>query len=259
MKRILLCIILIGTLSTTQAQTASPDHQSVDSTTAIRVIDNYLSLIDFNDILKDSMLCAVSHIIDRSHPKDTMTVYHWYMKGRRLRIEMWQEGQLSEGYYSDGKSLFRIFRSGVREWADVQQDQFYDYTMPHDIRGALYDWRSKGAEPRYAGTATFEGHDVHRVFVTSPGIFDRYYYFEKNSGLLFMLTEEDRVYGDAKRFKNAQRVDWRAWHEFTPLNGVLFPSIESYQYNNSQVVLIFRQYHFEPIQETLFTEDFHLM
>ena len=68
-----------------------------------------------------------------------MTIYHWYAKDRQLRIEMWQNGELQEGFYSDGKEFFRMFRPNTRDWAIVSQDNFYDYTIPHDIRGALYD------------------------------------------------------------------------------------------------------------------------
>jgi len=260
MKKILYTILLTCLLVPLQAQTpAETPSTEGDSIKAAKIINNYLSYIDFNHILKDSMLCVTSYVIDRDHPQDTMTIYHWYMSGRQLRIEMWQDGQLQEGFYSDGKKIFRMFRPTVREWANVTQNDFYDYTIPHDVRGALYDWRSKGAEVHYAGQYTFNGHNVDRLFVSSPGIFDRYYFFEKETGLLFMLTETDHIFGDSKVTKDAQRVDWRAWHEFTPFHGVLMPSIESYQFNQSQIVFIYRHYHFEPYQTEIFTEDYHKM
>lgn len=260
MKKILSTILFVCLLSTLQAQTntqePSPDG---DTLKAVGIIENYLSFVNFDPILTDSTLCVVSYVVDRAHPQDTMTIYHWYMKDHQLRIEMWQKGELQEGFYSNGKKIFRMFRPAVRSWVDIAQDNFYDYTISHDVRGALYDWRSKGAEVRYAGQYVFNGHNVDRIFVTSPGIFDRYYFFEKETGFLFMLTEDDHIFGDAKKTKDAQRVDWRAWHEFTPFRGFILPTIESYQFNQNQIVFIYRHYHFEPYQSTLFSEDYHKM
>jgi len=260
MKKILFTLMFACLLTSLQAQTPQQaPAPSNDTLKAVAIIDNYLNFINFDPILKDSTLCVVSYVIDRSHPQDTMTIYHWYMSDHQLRIEMWQDGKIEEGYYSDGKKIFRMFRPAVRSWDNVTQDNFYDYTIPHDVRGALYDWRSKGAEVSYAGQYQFNGHDVNRVFVSSPGIFDRYYFFEKETGLLFMLTEDEHIFGDAKPTKNTHRVDWRAWHEFTPFRGYLLPTIESYQYEQSQIVFIYRHYHFEPYQPKLFTEDYHKM
>lgn len=262
MKKVFATILLVCLLLSLKAQSNTSTQavpSETDSLKAIAIIENYLSYVNFEPILLDSTLCVVSYVIDRQHPSDTMFVYHWYTKGHQLRIEMWQNGQIQEGFYSDGKKIFRTFRPAVRAWVDITQDNFYDHTMPLDIRGALYDWRSKGAEIKYAGQYDFNGHNVNRIFVSSPGIFDRYYFFEKETGLLFMLTEESHIYGDSKKTKNAQRVDWRAWHEFTPFNGLFLPSIESYQYNQSQIVFTYRHYHMEPYNPTLFTEDYHKM
>lgn len=260
MKRKLSVILFACQLIMLQAQAiAQPATAGNDTAKAARIIDNYLGFIDFEPILKDSVLSVVSYVIDREHPQDTMTIYHWYGRGRQLRIEMWQRGELQEGFYSNGGKIFRMFRPAVRSWVDLTQDNFYNYTLAHDIRGALYSWRSKGAEVRYAGQYKFDGHNVDRVFVASPGIFDRYYFFEKETGLLFMLTEEDHIYGDAQKANDAQRVDWRAWHEFTPFGGILLPSIESYQRDQSQIVFIYRLYRFESYQPDLFTEDYHKM
>ncbi len=260
MKKILFTLMTLGLLTSLQAQTDQPTPaEQGDTLLAARIIDTYLRTIDFAPLLGDSMLCVESYVVDRSHPEDTMKVYHWYMNNRRVRIEMWQDGMMQEGYYSDGKRLFRRFQNKVRAWQDIAQITFYEYTMPLDVRGALYDWRTKGAEVSYAGRFTLDNKAVHRIFVSSPKMFDRYYFFEVESGLLFMLTEQEHIYGDGKPYKNAQRIDWRAWHEFTPFYGHLVPTIESYQYDQSQIVITHRRYHFEAGQPKLFTEDYHKM
>lgn len=254
-----ICTLLFGCLIISlwaQTPTKAPDEKS-DTALAALIINRYLSYVDFTPTLKDSVLSVVTYVVDREHTEDTMTIYHWYAKDRQLRIEMWQNGELQEGFYSDGKEFFRMFRPNVRDWVIVSQDNFYDYTIPHDIRGALYDWRSKGAEAHYAGQYNYNGQDVDRVFVTCPEVFDRYYFFETKTGLLFMVTEQDHLYGDAKKGKNARKVDWRAWHEFTPFNGFLLPSIESYQVNQNQIVFIYRHYRTVPYDPTLFNQDYH--
>lgn len=225
-----------------------------DTLRASRIIDKYLRMIDILRSDNDSVLCVETSIVARERPQDTMKIYQWYKNPRNYRLEMWQDGQVEEGFYSDG-TIFKMFRPSARDWVDVLQHNFYDYTIPHDFRGALYDWRSKGAEVRYAGEYTFEGQKVDRIFVSSPGIFDRYYFFEKETGLLFMVTEMDHIYGDSKKTKDAMKVDWRAWNEFTPFRGYLVPTIESYQ-AEQHIVTIKRSYHFEANQPTLFNQDF---
>ena len=234
------------------------DTVGADSVRAIKIIDQYIKKIDFSQATNDSVLCVVSYVVDRSHPKDTITIYRWYMSPRYNRTEIWQGGMMQDGYYSDGVKLFRKFHTGRREWANLTPDSYYDVTMPLDIRGALYNWRSKGAEVYYAGEVNYQGTTVDRLFVTMPQTFDRYYYFEQNTGLLGLVVEEEHIYGDREPAHNATRVDWHAWHEFTPVNGFYLPKEESYQVGESQIVIMTHSYHFEAPQKDLFTKDFHL-
>lgn len=258
MKKTLLILLFAGLFSALQAQTPENPHPTAsDSLLAARIIDNYNQLTNFEPILKDSILCVVTYMVYRDRPLDTMWVYHWYGSDRRLRIEMWQNGKIQEGYYSDGALIFRKFQAATRSWTDIPQDRFYDFSIPHDVRGALYDWRSKGGEAWYAGQYTFEGKKVNRVFMSMPKAFDRYYFFEAETGLLFMVTENDHIFGDWKKGERSRRIDWRAWHEFTPFRGYFLPTIESYQYDQSQIIIIHRQYHFEAFQPKLFSEDYH--
>ena len=226
-----------------------------DTAMAAKIIDNYIGYINFEHMLADSILAVVSHVVDRSHPEDTITIYRWYASGHKNRIEMWQKGRMEDAYFSDGKSYFRRFSGTRREWVDMMQMSYYDLTMALDIRGALYDWRNKGAEATYLGEYTYNGHPVYRVFVASPEIYDRNYFFEKETGLLFILTEDEHIFGDATPAANSYRVDWRAWHEFTPFHGSLLPSIESYQVED-QIVILHHYYHLEPYNNALFTQEF---
>ena len=264
MKKTAFLLLLTACLGTLHAQEPekhivpmSFDTVGADTVRAIAVIDNYLKKIDFGQINNDSMLCVETHVIDRSHPNDTITIYRWYMSPRYNRTEIWQGGHIQDGYHSDGVKLFRKFHTGRREWANLTPDSYYQTTLPLDIRGALYDWRAKGAEVYYAGEVTFQGELVDRVFVTAPETFDRYYFFERRTGMLGFVTEDEHIYGDREKALNAVRVDWKAWHEYTPVGMFYLPKEESYQVGGKQIVILQHSYHYEAPQEKLFTEDFY--
>lgn len=250
MKKLTALSLLLALALTATAQ----QGDSLSRARGEQIVDNYLSHVDFEPM--DSMLCIVSHIVERNNPTDTVFLYRWYGKNRAQRIELWHQGRIVEGIYSDGRKIFREFSSKRRVWQDIAQISFYDITSAYDPRGALYDWRSKGSEISYAGSYAYEGQMVDRVFVTSPDLHDRYYLFEQSTGLLFLLTEEDHIYGDAKEPEGFHKIDWRGYHEFTPVGHALLPSIESYQ-DQGSISIIHNRYHFEPMNSKLFSEDFH--
>ncbi|MBR3725803.1 MAG: hypothetical protein IKN11_10505 [Bacteroidales bacterium] len=257
MKRIVSAILFVAFFSTTQAQntvdTSANNIIEGDTAMAAQIIDNYLSFLDFEPLLKDSMLHVVSWVLERNHTDDTMTIHRWYGPNDKTRIEMWQKGKMKDAFYSDGK-VFRKFSSSRREWLDLSRHSYYDHVMSLDIRGALHKWRSKGAEAYYKGEYTYNNHPVYRVFVTSPDIFDRNYFFEKETGLLFIVKEENHIFGDIEPAENAILTDWRAWHEFIPFRGCLLPSIESYQVDD-EIIIIYHNYSLEAYKEDAFSQN----
>ena len=264
MKKIVFLLLLTVCLGTSYAQKPeshivpiSFDTVGADTAKAAAVIDRHLKKVDFGQSKNDSVLCVVTYAIDRSHPKDTITIYRWYMSPKYNRTEIWQGGRIQDGYYSDGVKLFRKFHTERREWGNLTPDSYYGISLPLDIRGALYDWRKKGAEAFYAGESQFNGETVDRVFVTCPEMFDRYYYFERRTGLLGFLVEEEHIFGDREPALNAVRVDWKAWHEYTPVGMYYLPKEESYQVGGEQIVILYHSYHYEAPQKKLFTEDYH--
>lgn len=261
MKKILSILALVTLILGGRVQAQEPAEGStavlvpVDTTRAIKIIDNYLGMLDFSKKRGDSIMYVVTKVVEYAHQDDTMYIYRWYQNPRKIRIEIWSGGQIVDGYLGDAVGTFRKFNTKYREWADVTSDSFFDVTMPFDIRGALYDWRSKGAEVSYAGEFNFQGHPVDRIFVASPRAFDRYYYFEKETGLLCFVTEEEHMFGDGEPVKNAQRVDWRAWNEFTPFRGFLMPTIESYQAEDMLVVM-YHSYQYLAPNADVFSENY---
>ena len=258
-KTILLMLALVA-FCTAHAQ--KPDSAVVadpmkgDTAIAAAIINNYLAYVNFNHLLKDSIVYVRSTIVERSHPTDTIVILRWYGNNRKERIEMWQNGKMEDAYYSDGKKLFRRFSKSFRTWRDMTQYSYYDHTIPLDIRGALYDWRSKGSEAYFVGQYTYNDHPVYRVFVTSPKIYDRNYFFERETGLLFLVKEENHIFGDDAPVFDSKPVDWRAWHEFTPFNGCLLPTIESYQIDD-QLYVIHNSYSMRPLNDSYFTQNIY--
>lgn len=249
MKRTIIAILLLLAVG------AQAQEQKDDSTRAAAIIDRYLSMIDYTRYKTDSVLCIVSYAIDQAHPEDTMTLYRYYKQPECTRFEVWQGGKIVDGIFFDGDENRRDFSPSTREWRTLTRESARAMIELQDIRGGLYNWRGKNAEVHYDGEYTYEGHKVDRIYVTCPGYYDRWYYFEKETGLLFWVTEDERVYGDQEIKGNMVRVDIRGWHEFIPFRGALLPSIESYQAGHQKVV-IYHNYSYQALPQTVFTEDY---
>ena len=251
-------IMLVWALSMGICGAAAQSAVAHDTAEAVRVVERYLQYVDFDQILIDSVLYTETSVVDRDHPNDTMYIYRWHYRPAGApameRIEMWSRGKMDMAAYCDGKELFRKFDARERHWVDSKREPFIDFMKPYDLRGALYQWRSYAAEMSYEGEYTFEGQKVHRVFVRMAGIHDRYYYFEKTSGLLFLVTELPTILGEDAKHPEGM-VDWRAWHEFTPFHGCLLPTAESYQ-TPDQIVILHHTYRYVAKNNALFKEDF---
>ncbi|MBP5540601.1 MAG: hypothetical protein J6X88_03030 [Bacteroidales bacterium] len=254
MQRItfLLLLCLAGLTATAQKEWTPPTAE--DTARGIKIVDRYANYVNYERICHDSILFIVTHIIDYEHPEDTMTIYRWYHWPNQERFEMWQKGQMEMGAYSDGRKIFKKFSTKYRAWRHALNSTYYDFVEPYDIRGPLGKWRSRGAEMYYAGEYTFEGQKVDRVYVSMVGALDRLYYFERATGLLFLVTElKNQMGGGVPDIDNM--VDWRGWHEFVPVGDCMMPSEESYQ-ANGQLVILHHSYRLIPYDEKCFTEDY---
>ncbi len=258
MKVFLFALLLVsaGSAAAQTAPTAAATPDSAARAQGEAIVNRYLTMVDYSPMIDDSVLFVTSFVVDRAYPSDTMILYRWWQRHNRSRVEVWQNGMMDDAMYTDGNRLHRRFVSGNRSWADITQGSYSDRIVSLDIRGALYGWEAKGAEIAYAGEYELEGTKVDQVFVTCPGMFDRHYFFEKESGLLFLVTEDNHIYGDQKIDERMTRCDWRGWHEFVPFRGCLLPSSESYQANQNQTVIITHTYSCIAPDDRLFTEDF---
>lgn len=247
-----LLLFLAPLAATAQKEWTPPTAE--DTARGIKIVDRYVNYVNYERICRDSILFIVTDIVDSEHQNDTMTIYRWYHWPNQIRLEMWQGGKIEMGAYCDGKKIFKKFSPNYRAWRFILDDSFYDFVEPYDIRGPLGKWRSRGAEMYHAGEYTFEGQKVDRVYVTMVGALDRLYYFERKTGLLFLVTEIKHEMGDGVPDID-NMVDWRGWHEFVPVGDCLMPAEESYQ-ANGQLVIMHHHYRLIPYDPNCFTEDY---
>lgn len=243
MKRILVLLSVMMLALQGQAQV-------VDS--AEWVVDRHVSLMNMAMLPKDSMLFVVTCQIDRDNPTDTIMTYRWEANRNRRRVEVWQGRRLDTGYILNGKDHSRYFDTIRNVWRTVQESMLWDNYVAYEFKGPLYYRKSNGAQLRYMGEKTFNGHPIYAVQIDMPQSFKREYYFEKESGVLFMFKEFDEVVTDSVRPE--YKVDWYAYHEYEPLGMCLYPKTASYQ-NNGHVYIIINQAEIMPIDDRVFDQN----
>lgn len=237
MKKNLLIFALLAITAVGQAQ----NHlYTVDS--AKMVLDKYLSLLNYGIISNDSTLFIESSIVNQQKPGDTVFMRRWFTMPNYYRIEVWHHDSLQTGYAGDGNLHFRTFNKSNQMWQDIAANKYYDEIEGYDFHGPLYRWKTAGIDISFAGTWTFNGHPVYRLYVKDPHRFYRYYLFEKETGLLFYVDEQNEHDEDSKPLDTIH-VQWRAYNEYIPVGKQLFISTESYLYDN-QVTVLHHKYRF---------------
>lgn len=220
MKRLtFISILLVAT--TIMAQDVAPDSSEW-------VVGRYMSLMNYESLPRDKMLLIESVAVPRYSGGDTTIVRRWYTGTSSCRIEVWQKGSLMEGWHNYEHKIFRKYDTKKKQWVDASEIHYYDHTVGYDFRGPLYRRATNGTSMAYGGIATFEGHSVYKVLATAPGMFDREYYFEQQSGLLFLILEKETSYG-GERDGGEGRLEWRSIEEYLPVGEMLMVSKETYQ------------------------------
>lgn len=223
--------------------------------TARLVVNRYLSLMNLDAALRaDSVLFIKTAIVQRDNPKDTVWMHRWFVKPNLARVEIWRGGKLSFGIYSNGKGKYRHYETQKKLWLDAQEDSYLDVASAYDFRTPLYFHRTNGMEMQYQGEWNYNSNEVQRILVTDPARYDRYYLFEKKSGLLFLIQELDS-HSEDMATGNSPKVDWRAYHEYQPIGTFsLLPSVESYQ-SEGGITFQHHTYRYLPLDLNLFNND----
>ncbi len=230
MKNILLAALMLLP-PTLQAQ----HHQFVITDTAAHVVDNYLRLLNLDDLPEDSILFLETSI---THPgnTDTFTMRRWYARPQMFRVEVWRDDTLQTGLCSNGVARFRHYNPNHGHWDDLRAERFHNELIPYDFRGPLYNWRHSGAELTWKGTVDYNGHPLQAVHVAMPDRYERTYLFDPSNGLLTLILETDSLPSGARRHPEA-RIEWKIVHEYLPVSTSLLPSLESFLRGTTLTIL----------------------
>lgn len=252
MKRALILILLTAVAVVARSQNEETDRSDIDS--AAIVLERYLSILNYEAIRSDSVLYIESHAFSQRNPSDTIVMKRWFLPESNYRTELWHGDTLEIGLYSNGYDTFMRYDAKKKLWFKVDVSQYYDHFNAYNFHGPFHQWKNnkKNIQLRYDGVWNFNGNQAYRIFVSQAEMFDRYYMFEKESGLLFMYDQLDS-YKDFSRDETTH-VEWRAYHEYTPLGASLFPSLESYQYEDD-IVVTHHAYRYIAKDMKYFTED----
>lgn len=225
MKRLLICILCLMPL------VASAQSDS----TAIRIVNRYLDIMNIDALPQDSML-VVNTTITYPTTGDTLYMKRLYAPPQMFRVEVrLPNGTLQTGLCSNGKKRFRVFSPNSIWWRDITPESFYSRLSGFDLRGPLYNWQSSNAYLTYRGRTEYKGQQMDVVHFTAPGFFNRLYMFE-SSGLLSLIIEEDSV-NEGSRPLDEAHIEWKCEHEYTNVGPVILPSLESFMREKTLTVL----------------------
>jgi len=246
MKKLTLLFLLLPLAM--QAQ----NHQDILSDSAKVVVERYLQMLNIDGLPQDSLLVTETAITFYGE-KDTIWMRRWYATPNMFRVEVWNHGELETGLVSNGKDRFRKYVPADKGWESIKLEEFHDRLQGYDFRGPLYDWRNKGAMLSWNGTTTLKGEPLLVVKVSCPAMYERYYMFEPESGLLTLIFETDnREDGYAPRREG--HIDWKSIHEYQPLSTGILPSLESFM-RGGVLTIMSSTTHFEKLDTEIFEHD----
>lgn len=246
MRKIVLLFLLLPL--TMQAQ----NHQDLLSDTAQQVVERYLRLLNIEGLPQDSLLVMETAITFYGE-SDTIWMRRWYAAPQKFRVEVWNRGKLETGLVSNGKDRFRKYVPSAKSWESIKLDEFYDCLQGYDFRGHLYNWRAKGATLTWNGTTVLKGEPLQVVKVNCPAMYERYYMFEPESGLLVLIFETDHL-EDSYAPRREGHIDWKSVHEYQPLSKGILPSLESFM-RGGVLTIMSSTFHLEKNDPEIFEHD----
>lgn len=222
------------------------------------IVERYLKMLNFEALPQDSTLVMESTITFHGST-DTFTMRRWYAPPTMMRVEVWHDDQLSEGYCTNGSSRHREYMRRMKWWDDVDHSVFHQKIDAFDFRGQLYNWQVRGVKLSYRGEVNYKGQQLQVVRAEQADVYTRYYMFEKRSGLLVIVQEKDeREKNDAIQVALAQLkvspMEYEVIHEYLPAGMSLVPSQVSYM-RDDLLTIMQTTLHFEPRNNLLFNQD----
>lgn len=249
MKTLYKCLLGVILIMAQQSWAQSPIKDS-----AAIIVDKYLDMINYNGIRSDSILYIETTIVSDNQLEDTLIMKRWFFPKGNTRLEFWQYGKRQTCFHSNDDKIFRKYDTIAHAWTSETKDTYHAECDRYNYYGPLYKWEISGVELIYRGVSSFEGSPIYVIHVECPEHYDRNYFFEQNSGVLFFVQEFPTIEGKPMTKYDSQ-VDWRAIHEYKPFGESLLPSVESYQYHG--VISILRHtYKYVAYNKDIFEKDY---
>lgn len=230
------------------------NHAFVIDDTAQYVVDRYLRMLAIDELPEDSVL-ALETAVTVYGKTDTVWMRRWYMPSNKFRIEIWHKDRLMQGYITNGDKRFRRYNRYELIWEPTTESNLDNFIRSYDFRSPLYQWREKGATLTWNGTTTLKDHLMQVVKVSCPDMFDRYYMFDADNGLLTLIFETDKMNGTAVDVADhPSHISWKGIQEYLPVNRCLLPSEESFM-RNDELTILRTTVKLLPRNDELFTKD----
>lgn len=222
------------------------------------IVSRYLKMMNYTALPQDSTLVLETTITFHGS-NDTFTMRRWFAPPTMMRVEVWCGNKQTDGYCTNGNGRHREYVSRAGWWRDMNHSVFHDKIAAYDFRGPLYDWQLYGIKLSYQGEVTTKGQTLQVVRAEKQGNFTRYYFFEKQSGLLVLLQEKDEVPANdinsqALKELHTKPVEYKVIHEYLPVNECLVPSQESFM-RDGVLTIMNTTAHFEPRNNMTFNQD----
>lgn len=210
------------------------------------VINSYLKKLGHDALNWQTV--DIKSVITFSNSSDTLVMERKFAFPEYSFVKVSYKGDVLFGLYSDNTEFLQ-YDTARHSWDVTSESDYLRMLAGYDIRGPLWNWENMVTSAKYRGISTLEGNKVYRVAVSDPLRGDREYLFEQASGNLFLTVE---VPTERKNtVVQTPDVDWRAIHEYTPIGGFLFPTLESYQAGGA-ITIISSQVELRPFNKSDF-------
>ena len=230
--------------------------QEKDSAEAI--VGRYLKLLNYEGLPQDSML-VMETTVSFHNSVDTFIMRRWYATPTMMRVEIWKDNKLSEGFCTNGGNRHREYISRMRWWNDMHHTAFHEKIDGYDYRGQLFNWRLRGVKLSYRGIVMAKGQRLQVVRAEQENAYTRYYMFDEQSGLLVLLQEKDeQIIDDASQLAlkqlKAGPMEYEFFHEYLPVGNILIPSQVSYM-RDGILTIMETKAHLAPRENLIFNQD----
>ena len=224
---------------------------SQSDSTAIRIVERYLNILNIEALPHDSMLVLTTEITSPTGG-DTFSMRRLYAWPQMFLVEVrTADGKLQTGLCGNGTD-YRVYSEKYNAWRNITTASFYDRLYGFDFRGPLYNWRNDNAEMTYGGHTTYKGQKLEVVNVSAPGFFHRTYLFEP-SGILSAIIENDTIDEHYGKLMDAH-IDWKIIHEYQNVGQTIIPALESFM-REGELTVMRTEAHLEERNNLLFKKD----